>query len=74
MLMVPVRGPASQFSLSIYVTTSLPLKLVADVMPIHAALLVAVQPHPPGAVTFTLPSPPPELKDALSGLTEYEQF
>jgi hypothetical protein len=48
----------------------LPVPLAAEVRAIQPALLVAVQPHPFGATTFTVSSPPNDVKDLLSGFIE----
>jgi hypothetical protein len=47
-------------------TVPLPVPLTPEVTVIHDALLTAVQPQPPPAVTVTLPDPPlePKLCDA----------
>jgi hypothetical protein len=54
MVRVPVRA-GSVFAATLYVTVPLPVPLEAPVMVIHASLLVAVQAHPAGAVTVTVP-------------------
>ena len=41
--------------------------MLPEVMVNQPALLVAVQLHPLGAVTPTMPVPPPELKELLDG-------
>ena len=44
-----------------------PMPGVPEVMVIQAALLAAVQAHPLGAVTVTLPVPPSAATEALVG-------
>jgi hypothetical protein len=51
-------------------TSPFPLPLEPDVIVTHGALLVAVQAHPPPAVTVTLPVPPPDPTDWLCGEIE----
>lgn len=53
--MVPVRDVVFEFAWTSYETVPLPLPLAPLVMVIHAALLVAVQLHPPPVVTVILP-------------------
>ena len=50
-----------------YVTVPLPLPLFPDVIFIQSTLSVAVQLHPPGAVTLTVPVPPLSVNDRLVG-------
>jgi hypothetical protein len=54
---VPDRG-SPVLACTLYPTVPLPVPLDPAVMPIHATLLVAVQPQPPAAVTSTVPVPP----------------
>jgi len=48
----------------------LPEPLLPDVTVTQPALLAAVQAHPAGAVTVTLPAPPPLAADWLTGEIE----
>jgi hypothetical protein len=51
-----------------------PVPLLPPVTLIHEALLVAVQLQPAGAVTCTLPDPPPDATERLTGEMEKEQL
>jgi hypothetical protein len=51
-----------------YPTPPLPEPLAPEVILIHDALLVAVQPQPLPALTPTLPVPPAAAKEALVGV------
>ena len=72
---VPVRALPVEFPLTSNVTIALPLALLAEVRIIQLASLVAVQLHPAGAVTLTLPSPPLAGKTWLVGesVPEHEE-
>ena len=70
---VPVRELPVKFSLTSKLTRPLPLALAAEVSTIHELLLTAVQPHPPGAVTVTVPLPPAIANVRLVGVTVKEQ-
>ena len=48
-------------------TDPLPFPLPPDVIEIQEALLLALQLHPDGAVTETVPEPPDEATDCVSG-------
>jgi hypothetical protein len=54
-------------------TVPLPVPLAPDVIVIQPTLLLAVQAHPPGAVTLTVPLPPLELYDLVVADSEYVQ-
>jgi len=51
------------FAFTVYDTVPLPLPLVPAVICTNPELLLALQPQPDGAVTFTLPLPPLEPKE-----------
>src|SRR5438128_2417781 len=72
---VPLRVLPVAFSLTSNVTRALPLPLLAEVRVIQPTSLVAVQLHPAGAVTLTLPSPPLAGKTWLVGerVPEHEE-
>jgi hypothetical protein len=55
-------------------TVPLPVPLLPPVTLIHDALLVAAQLQPAGAVTCTLPDPPPDATERLAGESEYVQI
>ena len=55
---VAVRVAVVVFAAALNATGPVPLPLAPEVTVSHAALLVAVQPHPVGAVTVTEPAPP----------------
>ena len=56
MVMVPLRGLELMFSATEYPTVPLPVPLLPDVTVMKLVLLLmAVQPQPPTAVTFTVP-------------------
>ena len=55
---VAVRMDDVVFAAALNATGPAPLPLAPDVTVSHAALLVAVQAHPVGAVTVTEPEPP----------------
>ena len=56
-------------------TVPLPLAFAGGVMVIHdVSVEMAVQLHPPGAVTLKLPPPVPPLKFWLVGLTDVTQL
>jgi hypothetical protein len=59
MVTVPVRGLADALAATVYPTLPLPVPAEPLVTVIHAALLVAVQPQLPPAVTVTVPVPVP---------------
>ena len=56
---VALRDEAAAFAVAVTLTLPSPDPLAPLVTVNHAALLVAVQVHPVGAVTFTEPLPPP---------------
>src|SRR5689334_10866847 len=58
MVSVPSRWRFVAFAATEYVTEPLPVPMDGDVMVIHAAPLLAVQPQPAFAVTVTVPVPP----------------
>ena len=62
------------FAFTVYDTVPLPLPLVPAVIWTNPVLLFAVQLHPEGAVTFTLPLPPLEPKEVEEAESEYEQL
>jgi hypothetical protein len=72
MVIVPDRA-APGFAATLYCTAPLPEPVAPDVIVIHDALLVAVQPQPEAAETDTLPLPAFSLNALLCGLIEYEQ-
>ena len=55
-------------------TVPLPVPLAPDVMVKNASVLLAVQLHPAGALTVTLPVPPPAEKFWLAGLIAVTQL
>ena len=63
---VPER-PGPLVEATVKFTVPLPLPLPPDVIEIHGALLVALQPQPAGAVTATAPLPPDGAIDCDSG-------
>ena len=63
MVSVPLWLLILPFELTEYETLALPLPFAPAVMCAQPALLTAVQAHPDGAVTFTLPDPPPEANE-----------
>jgi len=68
-----VRTPVRVFpesAATLNLTVPFPLSLAPDVIVNHAASLVAVHAHPPGADTATSPSPPFRPKVAELGLIE----
>ena len=69
---VPVRA-ASLVSAIASCTVPFPEPLAPDEIPIQAALVVAFQVQPPGAVTLTLVLAPPLPMFVLVGVIEYEQ-
>jgi hypothetical protein len=70
---VPVRAPPPLVP-TVKPTVPFPVPLPPDVIVIHDALLVAVQPHAVPVVTLTVgPAPPLPLIDALVGLITYVQ-
>ena len=70
---LPVRGVADAFAPIEYVTTPGPLPLTPALIPIHAALGVAVHAQPAAAVTVTVPVPPPLSIVAFAGEIANEQ-
>ena len=73
MVSVPVRLLAVLFAFTEKPTVPLPLPLAPDVTCVHPWLLTAVQVQPEGAVTFTLPVPPLEPREAEEADSEYVQ-
>lgn len=67
---VPDRGAVVGFGAAVYEVTPLPDPLAPPVIVSHAALLLAVQPHPLPAVTPAVPFPPVAPKDCEAGVTE----
>ena len=65
MVSVPLWPILLPFALTVYDTAPLPLPLVPAEICTKPELLLALQPQPDGAVTFTLPVPPPAPKEAL---------
>jgi len=63
MVNVPVRLVVPLLADTVYPTVPLPLPLLLESMVIQMTLLTAVQAHPLGVVTVTLPLPPPVAKD-----------
>ena len=63
MFIVPVRELAVKFSRTSYVTSAEPEPLSGDVMIIQLLLVAAFHTHPAAALTFTLPLPPPPVKE-----------
>ena len=70
MVMVPVLEGEAVLAATVYWTVPFPDPLLPEVTVIQVMLLVAVQAHPEGAVTLTLPVPPEAAKGALVGLIE----
>jgi hypothetical protein len=56
---VAMRCDAFGFAATVKVVVPLPLPLEPPVIANHGSLLAAVHAHPPGAVTFVDPAPPP---------------
>ena len=57
--------PGPLFAFTVYDTVPLPLPLAPAEICTNPELLFALQPQPDGAVTFTLPVPPPAPNEAL---------
>ena len=62
------------FGLTVKFTEPLPEPLEPDVTLAHDELLDAVQEHPDGAVTLTLPGPPADVKEPELAEREYVQL
>ena len=62
---LPERLLVLVFALAEKVTVPLPAAVETEAMDSHEELLDALQPQPLGAVTETLPEPPPEPTDPL---------
>lgn len=67
MLIVPLRCDAAVFAAALKPTEPLPLPLAPLVTVSHDAVLTAVQPQPPAAVTVTVPEPAADVSDWLTG-------
>jgi hypothetical protein len=73
MTTTPLRAAPLLFAATEKLTVPLPEPLVPPVMVIQLFVLLAVQAHPLGAVTFTLYEPPPETAAAPLAESEYVQ-
>jgi hypothetical protein len=67
MLIVPLRCEAPVFALALKPTLPLPEPLAPLVTVSHDALLTAVHPQPPAALTVTVPDPAAAVSDWLNG-------
>jgi hypothetical protein len=72
--MVPTRAALLLLADTEYETNPSPFATAAEVTVTQLALLVAVQPHPLGAVTFTVPVPPFLANVFILGEIEYVQL
>jgi hypothetical protein len=70
MVSVPLCPMPLPLAATEYDTVPLPLPLVPAEICTKPALLLALQPQPAGAVTFTLPAPPAAPKEALAADNE----
>ena len=66
---VPVRSVDDGLAVALNVTVPSPLPLAPPLMVSQAALLVAAQVHPPGAVTPVVEDPAPDVSAAVVGET-----
>jgi hypothetical protein len=73
MVSVPVSTLALLLELTENDTVPLPVPDAPEVTNIQLAMLLAFQPQPAGAITFTLPLPPLEPNEADVADSEYEQ-
>jgi hypothetical protein len=64
MAKVPLRPLLPLFAFTVYDTVPLPLPLAPAEICTNPELLLALQPQPAAAVTFTLPLPPAAPKEA----------